>query len=50
MLGAEVKDITEATTGSFVKNYNLSDLSNGNYIVKVKSGDKIATKRLTINK
>jgi hypothetical protein len=50
MLGAEVTDITESASGSFIKTLNLSDLSNGNYIVKVKSGDKIATKRLTISK
>jgi hypothetical protein len=50
MLGAEVRDITESASGTFVKSFNLSDLSNGNYIMKVKSGDKIATKRLTISK
>ncbi len=50
MLGAEVKEISELASGTFVKSYNLSDLSEGNYIVKIKNGEKIATKRLTISK
>jgi len=50
ILGAEVKNFTEDANGAFVKNYNLSDLANGAYIVRVKSGKQIATKRLVINK
>jgi hypothetical protein len=50
ILGAEVKNFTEDANGAFVKNYNLSDLSNGAYIVRVKSGKQIATKRLVISK
>jgi hypothetical protein len=50
ILGSEVKNIKEETTGFFAKQYNFSDLSSGTYIVKITNGSKTATKRLTINK
>ena len=50
MIGEEVKQYNETANGSFVKNYNLSDLSSGVYIVKLQNGANTATKRLSISK
>lgn len=50
ILGAEVRNFTEEINGTLVKSYNLSDLNNGAYIVRIKAGNQIATKRLLISK
>ena len=50
ILGAEVKSYTEEVSGTMTRTYNLSDLSNGNYIVRLMNGDKMTTRRLTIAK
>ncbi|MFN8310090.1 MAG: T9SS type A sorting domain-containing protein [Chitinophagales bacterium] len=50
ILGSEVKSLTEEANGTFNKNMNISDLSNGTYIVKIQSGNNVATRKLTLNK
>ena len=50
ILGAEMKSYTEEANGTLNKTYNFSDLSSGNYIVRLINGDKMTTRRLTISK
>ncbi len=50
VIGEEVKHITEQTTGSLHKSYNLSDLSDGVYIVKIQNGENSITRKLSISK
>ncbi|MFN8277828.1 MAG: T9SS type A sorting domain-containing protein [Chitinophagales bacterium] len=50
ILGSEVKTISEEANGNYSRQINLSDLSNGNYIVKIQSGNNVATRKLTLNK
>jgi Secretion system C-terminal sorting domain len=48
--GQEVKQINETASGNFKKSYDVSDLTNGIYLVKIQNGDNTFTRRLTINK
>jgi hypothetical protein len=50
ILGSKVKEFNETSNGTLSRNYNMSDLSNGTYIVRIQNGQKTATKRLVINK
>lgn len=50
ILGSNVKEFNETSNGTLSRNYNMSDLSNGTYIVRIQNGQKTATKRLVINK
>ncbi|MCS6935595.1 MAG: PKD domain-containing protein [Chitinophagales bacterium] len=51
VIGSELKSFTADVAGStFSRSYDLSDLPNGTYLVKIQSGAKSAVKRLTINK
>ncbi len=50
ILGSEVKSYNETANGNFNKTYNMSDLANGSYFVKIVNGEKTATKQLVITK
>ena len=51
IIGQAVKSFaTSDVTTVFNKNMDLSNLSNGTYLVKIQSGSKIATKKLVIAK
>lgn len=51
VIGSEVKSfVSSDITSVFTKTFDLSDLSNGTYLVKVQSAEKIAIKRLTVSK
>lgn len=50
ILGAKVKTFSSNVNGAFTKTFNISELASGTYIVKIASGNKIATKRLIVNK
>ena len=50
LLGEVVRTFNEDSNGTFSKSYNLSDLSNGIYIVKIENAGNMVTKRLSISK
>lgn len=51
IIGSEVMNFsTTDATSNFSRNFDLSNLNNGTYLVKIQSGDKIAVKRLTVAK
>jgi hypothetical protein len=50
LLGEVVKSYNETSNGSFSKTYNMSDLSNGMYMVKISNAGSTVTKSLSISK
>ena len=51
VIGSEVRTFNANDVNStFTKVMDLSDLSNGTYLVKIQSGSKVSVKRLFINK
>jgi hypothetical protein len=51
ILGSEVKRFESTDVAStFTKSINLSDLSNGTYLIRIASGSNTAVKRITISK
>lgn len=51
VIGSEVKSfVASDVTSVFTKTFDLSDLANGTYLVKVQSAENIAIKRLTVTK
>jgi PKD repeat protein len=50
ILGSEVKEFNETANGTFAKQFNISDLANGNYIVRIQNGERMTTRRLTVSK
>jgi len=51
IIGSEVMNFsTTDATSNFNRTFDLSNLNNGTYLVKVQSGDKVAVKRLTVAK
>lgn len=50
ILGEKVKTFNAEANGTFRKTFNVSELASGTYLVKVISGNKIATKRLIVSK
>lgn len=51
IIGSEVMNFSSAEmNATFSKSFDFSSLSNGTYLVKISSGDKVAIKRLTITK
>ncbi len=51
VIGSEVKSFAASdVTSVFTKTFDLSDLANGTYLVKIQSAENIAIKRLTVSK
>ena len=51
VIGQAVKTYASSDVATvFNKNLDLNDLSGGTYLVKIQSGNKIATKKLVITK
>jgi hypothetical protein len=50
LLGEVVKTFNEESNGFFSKSYNLSELSNGIYLVKIANAGSSVTKKLSISK
>ena len=50
LLGEVVKTYSEEANGTFSKTYNMSDLSNGIYMVKISNAGSTVTKSLSISK
>jgi PKD repeat protein len=51
ILGSEVQSFTSNdVSSSFNRNFDFSEFAGGTYLIKIQSGDKIAVKKLTINK
>ena len=50
LLGEVVNNFNGTSNGAFSKTYNLSDLSNGMYLVRISNAGSSVTKKLSISK
>jgi PKD repeat protein len=50
LIGKIIYSAEEKNNGSFVKNIQLDEVSNGIYFIKISSGSKVLTQKIVINK